>query len=178
MPEQAYKHCTGCATDKPVGEFAKAKDRKDGLNGWCKECHRAYHRANRAKLLAGQRAYKDERRRELASKQRAYYRANKEAQLAYRRAWAEANPEKTRRYATLRMARVRAGGALSEEARAYWDILDGDICCYCGRPAGEKDHIEAASTSGDNAWDNFTAACRSCNASKSDKTLLDFLLTT
>ncbi len=43
------KVCTKCRRTQPAtGEFfASARDTKDGLQGWCRQCHADYHRAHR-----------------------------------------------------------------------------------------------------------------------------------
>jgi 5-methylcytosine-specific restriction endonuclease McrA len=64
----------------------------------------------------------------------------------------------------------------TNDSRAYLALIEHDPCSYCGAPYDEPDHIVAVVEGGTSAWDNFTAACRSCNASKQQKTLLVFLL--
>ena len=34
------KYCPKCKTTKNKNEFGKAKERSDGLRGWCKECNK------------------------------------------------------------------------------------------------------------------------------------------
>jgi len=36
--------CKRCGVEKPIGEFGKNKDREDGLQTWCKNCHQEYQR--------------------------------------------------------------------------------------------------------------------------------------
>jgi hypothetical protein len=61
---------------------------------------------------------------------------------------------------------------------AYREVLKSDPCSYCGgfdeRPV--VDHIESQASLADDLWTNLTAACRRCNASKSDRDFLGFLL--
>jgi 5-methylcytosine-specific restriction endonuclease McrA len=58
----------------------------------------------------------------------------------------------------------------------YLRILRGDICSYCGKPAGTVDHIVPVASGGTNDWDNLTSACSSCNSRKHDRSLLAFLV--
>jgi len=53
--------------------------------------------------------------------------------------------------------------------------LRRDPCSYCGGESEAIDHIEPRAGGGTNHWSNLTAACDSCNGSKSDKPLLIFL---
>lgn len=39
--EITTKRCAKCGEVKPVSEFYKSKESKDGLQSYCKECHRA-----------------------------------------------------------------------------------------------------------------------------------------
>ena len=41
------KHCPRCDKDKPLNEFGKSKQTKDGKNGWCLECCREVAREYR-----------------------------------------------------------------------------------------------------------------------------------
>lgn len=38
------KECRLCKLEKPIEEFAKKKDAKDGIRSECKSCHNAYYR--------------------------------------------------------------------------------------------------------------------------------------
>jgi 5-methylcytosine-specific restriction endonuclease McrA len=48
---------------------------------------------------------------------------------------------------------------------------DGGRCQYCEREAETIDHVVPRSRGGEHAWDNVVAACRPCNAHKSDRLL-------
>jgi hypothetical protein len=37
------KICSKCGLEKPISEFNKDKNHKDGLQTWCKECYNHYH---------------------------------------------------------------------------------------------------------------------------------------
>ena len=65
---------------------------------------------------------------------------------------------------------------LSVHEGAYMHALDKDPCCYCGAPATSRDHIVARQEGGANGWDNYTAACHSCNGSKGKLPLLSYML--
>ena len=86
-------------------------------------------------------------------------------------------PEKRRQLVQIRRAQKYAArqGDL-DLLREYVEILRGDPCSYCGQPAGEVDHIEPLARGGAEGWENFTAACRSCNARKHARPLLQFLM--
>lgn len=48
---------------------------------------------------------------------------------------------------------------------------DSYRCQYCGARAETVDHVVPRSRGGCHAWDNVVAACRRCNARKSDRLL-------
>jgi len=41
------KECTGCCTEKPLEEFHRAADAKDGRRSYCKICHCEYQKTRR-----------------------------------------------------------------------------------------------------------------------------------
>ncbi len=47
---------------------------------------------------------------------------------------------------------------------------DGYTCQYCGRTADSIDHVMPRSRGGAHVWENVTAACRTCNLRKRDRT--------
>lgn len=67
----------------------------------------------------------------------------------------------------------------NREAYEYATILLKDPCSYCGQKFTEDymsvDHIIPISTGGSNESNNLTAACRRCNSSKNNRSLLYFL---
>ena len=56
----------------------------------------------------------------------------------------------------------------------FFDLIPART--YCGGQAGEIDHIQAVSAGGGHVWHNMTSACRRCNATKHDASLLTALL--
>lgn len=71
----------------------------------------------------------------------------------------------------------KAGAPYSLEAMQYLSVIKADPCPYCNGPtAPTVDHIVPLTKGGTGDWDNLTAACRSCNAKKNNRGLLQFLL--
>ena len=95
--------------------------------------------------------------------------------------WQRDHPERMREIsnAARRRRRARLAGADVSELEAtegYIRILRSDPCAYCGGPASDIDHIDAVSRGGGHVWHNMTSACRSCNATKRDASLVTALL--
>lgn len=105
----------------------------------------------------------------------------------YLRRWRAENPERQdaiakRYYAKNReacvarsVARKRGVRMASADTLVYRDALLSDPCAYCGADATDVDHINPIVAGGSNEWWNLTAACRTCNARKGRRTLLEFL---
>lgn len=142
------------------------------------KCRQRY-KQNPAYLEAGRRwvAANPTKRKEIA---RASYNRNRDTVLLRNRErWSQYDPEQKRlwreewRAANPGKRRAdnhrRRRAAFDPEGIAYIEILLHDTCSYCNGPAGEIDHIDAT---GQNTADNITAACRSCNASKNNRSLL------
>lgn len=92
----------------------------------------------------------------------------KERAKLYAREYRRKNP-------VLARARIwkKKGAPLQE--KTYAEMLTRDPCSYCGRKAGEIDHITAVSKGGPSSWDNLTAACVPCNRSKFNHPLVLWL---
>lgn len=115
--------------------------------------------------------------------ERAYQRAyhpmwrerNKEHVREQSRIWAANNKDKIRDQAKIRRE-ARRNGSSTEEIRAVIAVAEGH-CTYCGSEAQrlELDHVQPVTRGGIDAVDNFLPACRTCNASKSNKPVEDWL---
>lgn len=141
----------------------------------------------RDKRIEQSRAWRAANPDKMRSYSRAqYHRDPKKAQAAAM-AWRAKNPEasdalslryrqsKGGRLAAARKAALRRGVVTDEWTDDYITMLLDDPCSYCGGVGGTIDHIVPIKAGGTSEWDNLTAACRSCNASKRDITLIGFL---
>lgn len=108
---------------------------------------------------------------------RAWALVNKAKMAEYRRGWAARNKEvcleKTRVY---RGRLSAAPGAVTGREWSEIVELHGGRCAYCAAPATERDHVVPVSRGGANDASNVVPSCRSCNGSKSDKGLLQWLV--
>jgi len=53
------KYCIQCNQRKDKKEYSKSKREKDGLNTWCKSCHKKYREKNKEYLSAYKKVYSD-----------------------------------------------------------------------------------------------------------------------
>ena len=81
------KVCPNCEIEKTVAEFYKAKGRKDGLQAYCKLCHREKQKACDAK-------HQDKRKQYY----KQYGKENRERLHEYKVQWRKDNPEKEAQY--------------------------------------------------------------------------------
>jgi len=88
------KQCTKCKVVKEDTEFHKHKNRKDGLNNWCKECVKQYQEANKEAISKYKKRYRRKNKEAKLEKAKQYYRENKEKRKQYYEENKEAKLEK------------------------------------------------------------------------------------
>lgn len=101
-----------------------------------------------------------------------YYYQNHEERKLKHKAWVKRNPSKNKAYGLARRAVTKSGDPSS--VIAEWIKAQPKICAYCLIDCSNKfevDHIYPLSRGGSHTTDNLAIACRSCNASKYNKTL-------
>lgn len=134
---------------------------------------RQWQAENRDKYLAMNRAYKRDPQK-VREHGRRYYEDNKDALREARKAWRLANPERCADYAH----RHRAGEMSGSVSVRDWRRLVGRFggcCAYCGGGGPlERDHVVPICRGGKNTIGNLLPACRSCNAKKHMKLLVEW----
>ena len=165
------KRCGKCGQTKATSEFYKQRSRKDGLAWHCKDCARekvrqCYER-NRKKYVATARRWKHTHRD-------AYH-------AIVRRYW-EGHPEKERIKDRIKKHRRR-----SRLRNLPHTFTEGDwlvtleafahSCAYCAASdiKLQQDHFVPLSKGGAYVVENIVPACKSCNSSKRDKDVAEWL---
>lgn len=132
-----------------------------------------------------QRLTPEQRRANDKAAKRKYRYANPETVKANKRKWSSGRDSDTvrkwNRHNRQKRADALAAFDMTPEdkllSQDYEDILRGDPCSYCGEPpTSTVDHIQSVFAGGTDQWYNKTSACLSCNSSKREKDLLQFLL--
>ena len=177
-------YCKPCACSRAKRHHDKnlekhrelAKKYREEHREELREYFRNYRIEHSEKKRQSDRSWRTRNAEHARAMARARYRRNKQSYITKARQWAELNPEKAMEHERRKRFR-RRGAPPNQEAQHYMKILDSDPCCYCGRYSDsmEIDHIIPLSKGGDSHWTNLTAACRSCNASKSGHSLLTYL---
>lgn len=123
------------------------------------------------------------------NREKIYYRENIEEKKKYRqeyhiknrnlrnqrtKEWRQHNPHKTATYDANKRSRDPLDSELVKAVYAYYYYT----CVYCGHYGSELslEHILPIARDGTNEFDNLAIACKSCNCSKGDKTLLEYLI--
>lgn len=77
--------CTKCGHEKPICDFNKKKDGRDGLHSWCKQCVRQY-----------QRGWYQENREHQDARVKAWRKDNRRRVRCYAKSWSDKNADYVR----------------------------------------------------------------------------------
>jgi len=88
------KKCSKCGEVKPVSEFSKDKNRKDGLQRQCKSCAKQYYQDHREE----NKQYNQDYREEKKQYHRQYYQDHKEERKQYHRQYKQDHREEKKQY--------------------------------------------------------------------------------
>lgn len=155
------KTCTGCGETKPLDEYHRNKNGRDGRRERCKTCllaqKREYNarpevRAHRAKYDAEHKPrYYTEHRDAIRARQAEYYRANPHQN------WVDGYRHRAKQYGHP----VVIEPFTKDELIARW----GDACWHCGGPFEQLDHFPVAVINGgSHTIENCRPSCTPCNA--------------
>ena len=171
------KTCSKCGQTKSTTEFNKdRRNKRDGLQSYCKACIKAYYEANRERQAAANKAWHEANRERRA----AYYEANRERRAAASKAWYEANRERTQaRFAKNRAIKLGIEGPHFTEEQWKGKLQQHNHTChYCGKQDDRLtvDHvIPLTDPNSSNSIDNVVPCCQSCNSRKLDRPVEQFL---
>ena len=155
------KQCSKCKTIKPLEDFYNRKSHSSGKRPACKKCElldkQLYRKTNPEKII---------KHIDLPYEKRLY-------KIESAKKWNKSHkPERT-----LAMAKRRAlkkqNGVFSVTAKEIKKIQNMN-CLYCGLLGGQVDHVIPLTRGGTHSIGNLVPACRSCNASKNDKTITEW----
>lgn len=185
------KRCTKCGVEYPATpEYFRCKrNKKDGLEYRCKTCAKQDYQDSGSEY---QRQWR-ERHPEYHAQ---YFKKNQETISRRTRitskAWRLSNPEQVRDYykknliasrAKTHLRKARKRGLVSTFTRSQWHACleyFHHTCAYCGAQQDfwhvlEQDHYMPLSAGGGYTADNIIPACKSCNSSKGDSPVNEWL---
>jgi 5-methylcytosine-specific restriction endonuclease McrA len=176
------KICKDCQVNKPLSDYHKNKNTKDGVTIVCKPCaverSRAWQSANKdrvnevcrknyAKNLERSRANRRER-------VRRWYARNPEVARAATRKWNKENPEAKRLSENKRRAMKLGNGVFTILPKEINKLLSSN-CVNCNISEDiTLDHIIPISRGGRHSIGNLQPLCKSCNSSKNSKLLMEW----
>ena len=192
-----YKVCTSCNKETPLDLMGKDKGSKDGYNIYCKSCVKAKSQKirdlNPEQNRMWQFAYAQKNRKSKSEKDLKRYYSKKEEILIknaeYRKMNHESKLEIERASRARNIYKVRASSILSQAKRKkrlseckIYTISDKDLnrlytdkCYNCDSTENQSiDHRIPISRNGEHGIGNLMTLCRSCNASKKDKTIMEW----
>lgn len=202
---QAYREANRDAlAAKSRARYAQNRDAAKAQQAQYREANRETLRERNARWKAKNREAHLSRRRALyaqnaeteRAKRKAYVEANRESvRASLRRSYKKRAPERRKRRrdyvrrnwfvligaryeALARKYRFDPVNTLTEqEWQAIVDAHDG-LCAYCKTDRGNTiDHVLPVSRGGQHTKDNVLPACTSCNSSKGNKTVEEWLAT-
>lgn len=197
------KRCTHCGVEKDLSEFPNDKRLKSGIKAYCKTCQKivydSWRQKNKDKIRVLNRRWASENPEKCRASEKKYRQNNPDKSREWTRKWhlknlesvrhnaresmriwRKDNPEKMQTYHSLREAKIKNApgtGITPAEWRTIKNETD-NRCVYCGKKFDvlEIDHVEPLTKGGRHDVDNIVPACKSCNSSKGNRTLLRFFL--
>ena len=188
-----FRKCNKCNTLKSIDEFPKDNHKKGGYRYYCRECQKKYYKTyynkNKEKQKERVKEYywnnlekiksycqKNRKKRSIYANQ--YRKKNKEKLNLYRNQWRKENPEKRKMNDKNRRGlQNNAEGKITSTILKYLKRRAMGKCEYCGKIETnlEIDHIIPLSKGGTNKLNNLALVCKSCNSSKKDKDLIEWI---
>jgi len=179
---EATKRCTKCKEVKPLSEFYKNGNHKDGHNYECISCRKQYVKQyleeNGELLNAQARQRRKEYPEENKEECRKWRENNLEKSRESRRRYYRKHPETNIVSDNNRRARLIGNGG--KITKKEWNELKKHYnytCLCCGRQEPEikltLDHVMPLAQGGINIIYNAQPLCKSCNSSKGTK-IIDY----
>lgn len=196
VDESTSKKCTKCEQVKPLTDFCRDRQKKDGLAFWCRPCKSGatveYQRTPAGRLTSKERAarYHAAHPERAAERGRRWREKNPTYAADRNREWREKNPGAAAAYYLAHkeetMARVlKRRGHITDTRdgrisfKALWEMQEG-TCGICAElidhtlpwpdpRSASIDHIVPLSKGGAHKQSNLQYAHFSCNLAKRDK---------
>ena len=136
--------------------------------------HRKYYEANFDKIKLTAKQWKLDNKEKVSLSSSKYFQENKQAIYEYQSLWRKTNKNKLADYFNNRRAKFLENGSF-EISEKFLRKLYNSPCVACGsRDRIEQDHIIPLARGGMHSEGNLQPLCRSCNASKSKKLMIEW----
>jgi hypothetical protein len=135
IQEIKTKVCRKCGVEKPIEEFNKNKNHKDGLANQCKECARLYRIENKEKSAAYGKEYRKNNKEKVRARHKKYVAENAEKVKQRKRKHYLANKDKIKKTTKLYLEKNKE--KISEYRKAYKaenrDLVNFNTAMYRAR---------------------------------------------
>lgn len=139
------------------------------------EHQREWRRKNPERLAEHSRKYRQLNKEKIAEAQRIHRQKNSEYYVQYRKNWRECNREKINEYGHRYRARKYQNG-IFEIREKFLKKLYSSSCIVCDSVDRiEADHVIPVSRGGTNSEGNLQPLCFSCNRSKGNKLMVEWI---
>ena len=158
------KFCPGCQSNKSTSDFSKNSRKPDGLQSYCRICHRQksskYFYENQEKVQQKVREYGKSHLKIVVKRIKKWRIANREYYLLSERI----------RVSRRRALKAKNGGSHSIQEWQNLVAITGSRCLCCGKPGDAntltRDHIVPISKGGPDSIENIQPLCQPCNNTK------------
>ena len=189
------KACSRCKQILPFEAFNIKRSTPTGYASACKPCTAEQRREmspqQRERKNVKNREYRAKNPDAVARTNHNQYMNNREERISYSTARIYANLEKHKEYSKTSRSRRRPQIAAEARRRRARKKLNGifyisnkeldkllsRLCFYCGvEPANTIDHVISINYGGRDSIGNIVPACKSCNSSKRELTIMEWRL--
>jgi hypothetical protein len=185
------KICTKCGIEKDVGEFNHDKQKKDGMDCWCRDCrkayHRQYHKDNKIRLNKKSTDWQKNNPERYKKKMTAWYQENREYVIKKTRKHHQEHKEERKKQGkeyrqtprgkdshNLNSSKRRAAkksAKINDFTTEEWikikEIYQNHcLCCGIKTDKLTMDHVIPLSKGGNHTKDNIQPLCKLCNSIK------------
>ena len=170
--------CALCQQDVPLELMVKSKRVKSGYTNHCKPCARAlskaWREANTEKARASTQAWANKNKSRRRAKNRERYALNRDKLIAQTAQYRKDHPEMVVMYNYRRKEHSNKNEKFVILSKEINKLLSS-LCVKCGtRERITLDHIIPVARGGRHSIGNLQPLCKSCNSSKSVKTIMEW----
>lgn len=163
-----HKRCRRCTVMKAPELFSTAKQNRDGLHGYCKDCHAELNRERNAKDPERHRTDSATWRKNNPEKARRYEQSRRAMHRAKDKRYRDRHPDRNAARANRYYARKQKAEG-THTTREWLDLCVHYAmrCLCCGAQKRLTiDHVIPLSQGGSDTIDNLQPLCMRCNARK------------
>ena len=172
------KQCSKCGETKPITEYHRDKNTKDGYVQSCKSCVKIKSQ----KWLENNRQYNklkckqnyNAKPQEYKNRTLKWFKENPDLKKANDKKYQIEHPEVYRlsrhRYKTRKLQ-----NGVFDISKKEWQKIYSSPCIYCGSTEKiQADHVIPIAKGGTHSIGNLVPACQPCNGSKRERTITEW----